>query len=78
MATYAFEDKGTFNSQTHQQPFDHEIHALEYDQHAGKLEPSANDVRDMGLFGIQPTFTRRFKFVAMVGFASTVVMCWRA
>jgi len=31
----------------------------------------------MALFDIQPTFVRRFKFVAMVGFASTVVMCWQ-
>ncbi|KAK4903070.1 hypothetical protein LTR49_026878 [Elasticomyces elasticus] len=77
MAMYEFHDKESFSSQTHQHALDHEIHALEYDHHAEKLQPSANDVRDMGLFGIQPTFTRRFKFVAMVGFASTVVMCWQ-
>ena len=42
-----------------------------------KLNRTAHDVREMELFGIEPTFRRRFKFVAMVGFASTVVMCWQ-
>ncbi|KAK6419559.1 hypothetical protein LTR81_007381 [Elasticomyces elasticus] len=77
MASHLFQDKPPFNSRTQQQAIDDEIHALEYDRNSEKLQPTANDVRDMGLFGIQPTFTRRFKFVAMVGFASTVVMCWQ-
>ena len=54
-----------------------ELHNLEYDRSAKQPQPSEHDVRDMALFDIQPTFVRRFKFVAMVGFASTVVMCWQ-
>lgn len=42
-----------------------------------ELKPTAHDSREMDLFGIKPTFKRRFKFIAMVGFASTVVMCWQ-
>ena len=53
------------------------IIALEFDRRSDSLEPTAHDVREMDLFGIEPTFKRRFKFVAMVGFASTVVMCWQ-
>ena len=73
-----FQDNGNNDVRhTHKQAIDEEIYALEYDHNPKKLQPTAHDVRDMGLFGIQPTFTRRFKFVAMVGFASTVVMCWQ-
>ncbi|KAK4560757.1 hypothetical protein LTR86_005336 [Recurvomyces mirabilis] len=56
---------------------DDEVLALEFDHLKHDFQPTAHDVREMGLFGIEPTFKRRFKFVAMVGFASTVVMCWQ-
>jgi len=51
--------------------------ALEFGSRANKLDATKHDVREMGFFGIEPTFKRRFQFVAMVGFASTVVMCWQ-
>ena len=56
---------------------DDELLALEFDRTSDKLKPTANDYREMDLFGIKPVFKRRFKFVAMVGFASTVVMAWQ-
>ena len=52
----------------HTRPIDDELLALEFDRDPEKLKPTANDVREMGLFGIEPVFRRRFKFVAMVGF----------
>lgn len=54
-----------------------EILELEFDRDSDNLKPSAHDAHEMDLFGIKPTFKRRFKFVAMVGFASTVVLCWQ-
>ena len=42
-----------------------------------KFQPSHQDRLDMELFSISPAFNRRFNFLAMVGFASTVVMCWQ-
>ena len=57
---------------------DHELRDLEYDRPAAaKLWATNNDVRDMNALGINPTFKRRFKFVAMVGFSSTVVISWQ-
>lgn len=35
------------------------------------------DVRDMDALGLTPIFRRRFKFAAMVGFSSTVVVAWQ-
>lgn len=72
-----YEDKGTSDGNVQQRALDDELYALEYDHTRKKPQPSEHDVRDMALFDIQPAFTRRFKFVAMVGFASTVVMCWQ-
>lgn len=56
--------------------FEDEMVGLEYES-KGNWNATEHDVREMDLFGIQPTFKRRFKFIAMVGFASTVVMCWQ-
>lgn len=57
---------------------DNEIRVLEYDRpQAAKLWATAADVRDMDALGIDPTFKRRFKLVAMVGFSSTVVISWQ-
>lgn len=38
---------------------------------------TAYDLQDMDALGLAPTFKRRFKFVAMVGFCSTVVVAWQ-
>lgn len=72
----SLETKGSVGGYTHEQTID-DFLALEFDRNSEKLKPTAHDVREMELFGIEPTFKRRFKFVAMVGFASTVVMCWQ-
>ena len=53
-----------------------ELRELEFDSPA-KEGATAYDLQDMNALGLEPTFKRRFKFVAMVGFASTVVMCWQ-
>ena len=51
-------------------------HELEFDSPA-KQGATAYDIRDMDGLGLAPTFQRRFKFVAMVGFCSTVVVEWQ-
>lgn len=71
------EPKPTSRSHARDRMVDDEILALEFGIDSEKSRATAHDVREMGLFGIEPTFRRRFKFVAMVGFASTVVMCWQ-
>ena len=38
---------------------------------------TAYDLHDMDALGLAPTFRRRFKFIAMVGFCSTVVVAWQ-
>lgn len=55
---------------------DNELHELEFDSPA-KQGATAYDIRDMNALGIAPVFKRRFKFVAMVGFSSTVVVAWQ-
>ena len=55
---------------------DNELHELEFDSPA-KQGATAYDLRDMNALGIAPVFKRRFKFVAMVGFSSTVVVAWQ-
>ena len=35
------------------------------------------DTRDCIDFGLEPVFNRRLRLAAMVGFGSTVVMCWQ-
>jgi len=59
---------------------DDEIRNLEFgsDQGDGKTYATAYDVRDMNALGLLPTFRRRFNFLAMVGFSSTVVTAWQA
>ena len=42
-----------------------------------QLDATAHDIRDMDALGLAPVFKRRFKFVAMVGFCSTVVVAWQ-
>lgn len=53
-----------------------EMHELEFDSPA-KESATAYDIHDMEALGLAPTFRRRFKFVAMVGFCSTVVVAWQ-
>lgn len=47
-------------------------------QAAAATWATANDVHDMDALGLEPTFKRRFRFVAMVGFTSVVVVAWQA
>ena len=58
---------------------DDEIRNLEFDRdhNPAKEYATAHDLRDMDALGLTPTFRRRFKFVAMVGFSSTVVVGWQ-
>ena len=53
-----------------------EVHELELDSPA-KEGATAYDMHDMDALGLAPTFRRRFKFIAMVGFCSTVVVAWQ-
>ena len=48
------------------------------DRDTAEYHATQHDLRDMDALGLAPTFRRRFKFVAMVGFASTVVVAWQA
>ncbi|KAK1045587.1 hypothetical protein LTR74_018108 [Friedmanniomyces endolithicus] len=56
--------------------FDNELRNLEFDSPA-KQDATEYDIRDMDALGLVPTFKRRFKFIAMVGFCSTVVVGWQ-
>ena len=58
------------------QQLNSELHELEFDSPA-KEGATAYDIRDMDALGLAPTFKRQFKFVAMVGFCSTVVVAWQ-
>lgn len=69
------ESKGSHNVEL--QAIDDEIRDLEFDRGTAKKWATAHDIRDMDALGISPTFKRRFKFVAMVGFSSTVVVAWQ-
>ncbi|KAK3117346.1 hypothetical protein LTR53_001397 [Teratosphaeriaceae sp. CCFEE 6253] len=55
---------------------DNELRNLEFDSPA-KQDATEYDIRDMDALGLAPTFKRRFKFIAMVGFCSTVVVGWQ-
>ncbi|KAK5130279.1 hypothetical protein LTR08_002239 [Meristemomyces frigidus] len=63
--------------QAREQDADDDLLALEFGSKASKFGATRDDVREMDLLGIEPTFKRRFKFMAMVGFASTVVLGWQ-
>ena len=56
---------------------DDEIRNLEFGSDRGQKYATAYDVRDMNALGLLPTFRRRFNFLAMVGFSSTVVVAWQ-
>ena len=56
---------------------DEELRDLEFDRGTAKKWATPHDLRDMDALGLTPTFKRRFKFVAMVGFSSTVVVAWQ-
>lgn len=71
------EPKGTPGGRSYDDAIDGEILAIEFGRESDKLKPSAQDAYEMELFGIEPTFRRRFKFVAMLGFNSLVVLCWQ-
>lgn len=57
---------------------DEEIRDIEFDGNAAARKwATPHDIRDMDALGLSPRFKRRFKFVAMVGFSSTVVVAWQ-
>ena len=55
---------------------DDEIRNLEFGSDPAKKYATAYDLRDMDALGLVPTFRRRFNFLAMLGFSSTVVVAW--
>ena len=57
--------------------FDDDLRDLEFDRNPAKEYATKHDLHDMDALGLTPTFRRRFKFVAMVGFSSTVVVAWQ-
>lgn len=54
-----------------------EIHDGDLDHDAVEQYATAYDLRDMDALGLARTFRRRFKFLTMVGFSSTVVVAWQ-
>lgn len=54
---------------------DNEMVELDLDQ--PKHGATAHDIRDMNALGLASSFNRRFKFIAMIGFSSTVVVAWQ-
>jgi hypothetical protein len=57
--------------------FNEEIRDLEFDRDPAKKYATAYDLRDMDALGLVPAFRRRFNFLAMLGFSSTVVVAWQ-
>ena len=68
--------KDTVHTNAELKQLDNELHELEFTSPA-KQGATAYDLRDMNALGIEPVFKRRFKFLAMVGFSSTVVVAWQ-
>ncbi|KAK4551151.1 hypothetical protein LTR86_011305 [Recurvomyces mirabilis] len=68
--------KGAAHPDINQQQLDSELRELEFDVGV-KEGATAYDLHDMDALGLAPTFRRRFKFIAMVGFCSTVVVAWQ-
>ncbi|KAK3072457.1 hypothetical protein LTR53_006784 [Teratosphaeriaceae sp. CCFEE 6253] len=57
---------------------DAEMRNLEFgSDDAPEKYATAYDLRDMNALGLVPTFRRRFDFLAMLGFSSTVVVAWQ-
>ncbi|KAK5696056.1 hypothetical protein LTR97_008476 [Elasticomyces elasticus] len=56
---------------------DEDLHKLEFGSDPAKKSATAYDLRDMNALGLVPTFRRRFNFLAMLGFSSTVVVAWQ-
>ncbi|KAK5732182.1 hypothetical protein LTR17_010759 [Elasticomyces elasticus] len=54
-----------------------DLHKLEFGSDPAKKSATAYDLRDMNALGLVPTFRRRFNFLAMLGFSSTVVVAWQ-
>lgn len=72
---YSGNDKSARNVEL--RALDDEMRELEFDSNPAKQGATAYDIRDMDALDLTPTFRRRFKFVAMVGFSSTVVVAWQ-
>lgn len=56
---------------------DDEMRNLEFGSDPARKYATAYDIRDMDALGLAPTFRRRFDFLAMLGFSSTVVVAWQ-
>ena len=67
----------TYESKRSVRALDDEIRDIEFDRAAAKTWATPNDVRDMDALGLNPTFKRRFRLIAMIGFSSTVVVAWQ-
>lgn len=73
----SYESKHSPNDVSELRAVDNERHDLDFDRAAAKTWATPHDVRDMDALGLKPTFKRRFKFVAMVGFTSIVTVAWQ-
>ncbi len=76
---HSMEDSKRSRNNVEMRAIDDEIRDLEFDRNttAAKQWATPHDIKDMDALGLTPTFKRRFKFVAMVGFSSTVVVAWQ-
>ena len=54
-----------------------ELRVLDGSNDPARKYATAYDIRDMDALGLAPTFRRRFDFLAMLGFSSTVVVAWQ-
>lgn len=72
------QSKDTMAGESELRALDDEILDLEFDRDPAKKYATAYDLRDMAALGLTPAFRRRFNFLAMVGFSSTVVTPWEA
>lgn len=78
MADISIDNKEASQHNVELRALDNELHELEFERGApAKHGATAYDIRDMDALGLLPTFRRRFKFIAMIGFSSTVVVAWQ-
>ena len=65
-------EKPTANPDVDVRHLNMDSHDPHNDSSPAKEGATAYDLHDMDALGLAPTFKRRFKFIAMVGFCSTV------
>jgi len=56
---------------------DDATHDPEPDSDPAERYATAYDIHDMDALGLEPTFRRRFKLLAMIGFSSMVAIAWQ-